>query len=364
MLTSFTYLNWDNLDHRAILVEGPAAIAKWAKLDQLRATPPFIIFDEIHKYKEFKTLLKGFFDSYAHAGQVHIVVTGSARLDVYHTGGDSLMGRYFRYRVHPLSVAELLHDDPFTAQVRPAAQIKQDLFDALFEFGGFPEPFLKASSSFYENWRHLRTQQFFYEDIREMTQIQEVQQMELLALHLKQSCGNLTSFSSLSKKIRVSNETVRRWVETLKQLYYCFTIHPWSKNVPRSLLKEPKFYLWDWAQIDDLGQRAESLIASHLLKACHYWTDRGMGTYQLYFLRNKEKQEVDFLVTKNESPWFLAEVKLSDTTLNPHLAKFQKLLQAPHAFQIVFNLDYEPIDCFSYDRPIVVSAQTFLSQLV
>ena len=172
------------------------------------------------------------------------------------------------------------------------------------------------------------------------------------------------SYSSLSKKVRVSIETIRRWIETLKRLYYCFPVHPWSKNIPRSLLKEPKFYIWDWSYIDDPGQKAENFIASHLLKACHYWTDIGLGSYQLHFLRDKEKRAVDFIVTKNAIPWFLVEVKLSSSSLNPNLERFQKLTGAKHAFQVVLEAPFEEIDCFTYTQPICVPALTFLSQLI
>lgn len=323
-----------------------------------------IAIDEIHKYEAWKTLLKGFFDTYSHSGEARILVTGSARLDVYNSGGDSLMGRYFPYRIHPLSIAELQHEFPSESLIRNPTRLDQDAFESLYRFGGFPEPFLKADSTFYENWKRMRSQQFFHEDVRDLTNVQEIQQMELLALNLRNSSGSLTSYTSLAKKVRISHETIRRWIETLKLLYYCFPVHPWSKNIPRSLLKEPKFYMWDWSLVEDPGQRAENFVASHLLKACHYWTDRGLGSFHLHFLRDKEKREVDFIVTKNDQPWFIAEVKLSSTTLNAHLERYQKLTGAEHAFQVVIEADYEEIDCFRYKKPISVPAKTFLSQLI
>lgn len=147
------------------------------------------------------------------------------------------------------------------------------------------------------------------------------------------------------------------------QLYYSFQIAPWSKNVTRSLLKEPKIYLWDWSLVEDEGAKVENFIASQLLKACHYWADNGLGQYDLYFLRDKEKREVDFLVTRNNQPWFLVEAKLSQGPISPYLELFQKQTLAKHAFQVTLNAEYEDIDCFSFDKPIIVPAITFLSQL-
>ena len=130
-------------------------------------------------------------------------------------------------------------------------------------------------------------------------------------------------------------------------------------------MQEPKIYLWDWTNIDEEGKRVENLVASHLLKAIHFWTDNGMGQYDLWFIRDKEKREVDFLVTENKNPWFLVEVKLSEKgSLNKNLIYFQEKIKAKHAFQVVFKMDYVSSDCFKHRKPIIVPAQTFLSQLI
>ena len=138
-----------------------------------------------------------------------------------------------------------------------------------------------------------------------------------------------------------------------------------STRPTRSLLKEPKLYLWDWSLVDNIGARAENFIAAHLLKAVHFWTDQGFGEYDLYFIRDKEKREVDFIVTKDQKPWFLVEVKYSNNqSISQQLYHFQTQTQAPHAFQVVIDMEYKNIDCFSYNNPIIIPAKTFLSQLI
>ncbi len=211
----------------------------------------------------------------------------------------------------------------------------------------------------------MRTEQLFRGDIRDLNHIHEIDQLEILAELLKHQAGQLTNYTNLANKINVSVDTVQRWIKVLNAFYYCFTIKPWSKNVVRSLLKGPKIYLWDWSEISDIGMRSENFIASHLLKAVHFWTDQGLGKYDLYFLRDKEKNEVDLLVTKDNKPWFLVEAKHSDNArISSNLKKFQQATGAKHAFHVVINMDYVDVDCFSYQKPVIVPAKTFLSQLV
>lgn len=118
-----------------------------------------------------------------------------------------------------------------------------------------------------------------------------------------------------------------------------FLIKPWFKNVSRSLRKEPKWYLRDWASIQDTGARAETFVGCHLLKAVDGWNDMGLGEFQLAYLRDKEKREVDFVVIRDGKPWFLAEVKHRDSSLSSGLAHFQQQLDAPFAFQVVIDAD-------------------------
>ena len=316
------YLSWDNPTDKLLFIEGPEAVAKQAGLEEMLGFLPVLIFDEIHKFGKWKNFLKGFFDLYEK--KTKIIVTGSARLNIYKRGGDSLMGRYFYYRIHPLSVAEIVSPTMIEGEIRPPSPISQEDWEALLEHGGFPEPFIQRSKAFSRRLKALRKDQLFREDIRDGTRIQELGQLELLAELLRLQAAESMDYQSLAKKVRVSVDTVRRWLEVLKSFYYCFSIQPWSKNISRSLIKEPKLYLWDWSLIDDEGHRNENIVASHLLKAIHFWTDRGLGEYGLYYLRTKDKIETDFLVTKNKKPWFLVEVKTKAKGTFPGIISLSK----------------------------------------
>jgi predicted AAA+ superfamily ATPase len=357
------YFNWDNEDHRMIIMQGPKKIAESIGILEAKKEIQIIIFDEIHKYKKWKDFLKGFFDTYGH--KIKILVTGSAKLNTFKKGGDSLMGRYFPYRVHPLSVGEILDFSLRKEEVKKyPSEIDNEVLEDLLTYGGFPEHFLKKNKRFYQKWKILRKQQIFYEDLRDLTKVLEVKQLEILAEILCSQAANLVNYSKLANKVRVSVNTILRWIEILKNLYYCFFIKPWTKNITRSLLKEPKIYLWDWSLVEDLGFRSENFVASHLLKSVQFWTDYGFGEYDLFFIRDKEKREVDFLVTKNKKPWFLVEVKSGDKNISKSLIHFKNLIEVEHAFQVDFSKDFVDVDCFSIKEPVIVPAKTFLSQLV
>lgn len=359
------YLNWDNSDDMALILKGPAVIADKIGINTLAKTSPVALFDELHKYRRWKQFLKGFFDTYA--DNVNILVTGSSRMDVYRRGGDSLMGRYFLYHMHPFTVAETVYQDlpDIEKIVRLPKRISKADFSALWNHGGYPEPFIKRDIRFSRRWQNLRLQQLLREDVRDLTQIHQLNQLELLVNLLMVRSGHQLIYSNLANDIQVSIDTVRRWVATVCNLHLGFLVRPWFKNISRSLRKEPKWFLRDWSSIEDVGDKAETFIACHLLKAVEGWNDMGLGDFQLGYLRDRNQREVDFVVVRDGKPWFLVEVKNADSALSPSLKSFQEQTKTPFAFQVILEADYVDVDCFSLQkRPMIVPAKTFLSQLL
>jgi hypothetical protein len=360
-----TYANWDNVDDRETILAGPARLVELLRLNRLSKTAPAVLFDELHKYPRWKQFLKGFFDVYA--DQVRVIVTGSSRMDIYRRGGDSLMGRYFHYRMHPFTVAESITTNVPDAKriVRNPRKIKEVDFEALWRHGGYPEPFLKRDVRFSRRWQSSRLDQVVREEIRDMTQIQQLGQLETLIKFLTVRSSHRLVYDNLAKEVRVSVDTVRRWVDVLRDLQLGFLVRPWFKNVSRSLRKEPKWFLRDWASIADAGDRAETFVGCHLLKAVEGWSDMGLGKFDLGYLRDKDKHEVDFVVIRDGKPWFLVEVKYRDESLSRQLKYYQDQIKAPFAFHVTIDADYEDADCFARPRgPLVVPARTFLSQLL
>jgi hypothetical protein len=355
------YLNWDDDIQRRVILGDTAALARFAGEADVSPERKVLVLDELHHFPKWKNFLKGFFDT--HGERIRVVVTGSARLDTFKRGGDSLMGRYFPYRLHPLSVGELLHPEPAEGFFHAPAPPREADWDALLRFGGFPEPFARGNPAFARRWRRLRLEQLVRGDIRDATRITELDQIATLAQILSERSGEQAVFSSLARDIRTTEVTVRKWIATLDSFFLGFCVHPWSASVANSIRKTPKWYARDWSGIEDEGRRNETFLACHLLKAVEFWTDTGLADCGLFYLRDKQKRGVDFLVVKNRRPWFLVEVKTSDAALSPALERMQKALGAPHAFQVVANLPFADADPFLRRDPVVVPARTFLSLL-
>jgi uncharacterized protein len=356
------YLNWDNVVHRKKILNLLEELNDIDQYQQLNSSN-IIIFDEFHKFKNWKNYIKGFYDTYKASYQ--IILTGSARLNIYRKGGDSLMGRYFNYTVHPLSLGEILRPHIGSGDIQPPMLGNHKEYELLYKFGGYPDPFLKQQEEFHLMWQNLRFQQLFREDIRDVEDIKLLAQLEMLAHILQQQSGSLCQYATLANKVQVSSVTLKKWITLLESFYYCFTIRPYSTNISKSLIKEPKIYLYDWSVIEDPGAKFENFIASHLIKSIDLWNETGKGKYHLYYIRTKDQQEVDFLLTKNNQPWILVEAKLSNNVpISKNLINFKQKLNVAYAFQVVHNLDYVDKSCFEINTPVIVPAKTFLSQLV
>ncbi|MEK7655034.1 MAG: AAA family ATPase [Pseudomonadota bacterium] len=355
------YLNWDYPPDRQKITGQIDKVGEQLTAAGLDQKPGLLVLDELHKLKTWKNLVKGFFDHWN--ASIHIIVTGSAQLNAFSRGGDSLMGRYFMYTIHPISAREML----------PTSQPLDELFfiqqpceiQILLKFGGFPDPLLRQDMRFLSRWRKLRHTQLLREDLRDITAVRDVNQLEMLATLLIQRAGNLVNYTNLSKQLMVSDQTIRRWCQVLESIYFCYFLQPWSININRSLVKEPKVYLWDWSLCIDTGAQFENMVISHLLKSVHYWNEQGFGEFGLYFLRDKDQREIDLLVTRDGKPWILVETKVSDTRhLSPQLRYFQEQTKAPFAFQVVKDMPYIDRSCFEKPGIFIVPAQTFLSQLL
>ncbi len=339
------YRNWDQVEFRREWTQNPSAIIPPPR----GGDAPLVVLDEIHKDRRWKRNLKGVFDTLK--APCDILVTGSARLAVYMKGSDSLLGRYFRFRLHPFSIRELrgpevLEPDEamealFGRFRRPAKSSREDL-KSLMAYGPFPEPLLAQDARRARLWRRNREELVIREDLRDLSRLPELGRVEMMVSLLPERIGSLFSLASVGRDIEASVHTVKRWMDYLKELYYLFEVKPYTRSVPRSLRREGKVYLWDYARIPDNAARFENLVACHLLKACHFWTDTGYGRFDLFYLRDKEKREIDFLVVRDGQPWLPVEAKYSDAAVSPNWDKFMPLLGCKHGLQVVYEPQWKP----------------------
>ena len=324
---------------------------------------PLIVFDEIHKYRRWKNYIKGQFD--VNKEKYNILVTGSARLDTYRRGGDSMQGRYHYYRLHPFSLREVLEKKPclkinekldFLPANKETEKIKNDL---LF-YGGFPEPFIKKEEKVLRRFHKERVERLISGDIRDMELIRDLSAIQILVELLPEKVGSLFSANSLKEDLQITNKTAIEWIDVLERFYYHFRIFPFASTHIKSLRRQPKMYLWDWSQVKNDGARLENMVASHLLKFVHLLQDAEGYKAELYFLRDIEMKETDFLVTIDRKPWFAVEVKSADMAISNNLRYFGKKLKIPFLYQTVSQSGVD-----KYNGEVrLMSIDKFLSGLV
>lgn len=307
------YLNWDDPKIRPGLRRG-----------ELPPGVPIVVLDEVHKYARWRSLVKGLYDT--EKSFRSIVVTGSARLDHYRKGGDSLAGRYRYFRLHPFSLVELA--------TATGGGTDAEHLGALLRFGGFPEPLLERSERALRVWQRERIARVVRDDLRDLERVREITLIEQLADALPERVGSPLSVKSLREELDVDHKTVERWLAILENLYVCFRIPPFGAKRIRAVKKEQKLYLWDWSTVSAPGPRFENLVASQLLKYCHWQEDVEGYRMELRFMRDTDRREVDFVVMKDAKPLFAVECKTGDKDASPAARYFGERTSIPVFYQV------------------------------
>ncbi|MBW1902109.1 MAG: ATP-binding protein [Deltaproteobacteria bacterium] len=358
------YFNWDILDEKRKLIENPSFYEEVHRKDN---SVPLIIFDELHKYSNWKNYLKSVYDR--DKGSYKFVVSGSGRLDMYQKGGDSLAGRYFIFYLWPFTLAELagnnLTFEQFLSnpiEVRAFPPETQLIWKNLSQFTGFPDPYLDGTSEFYRIWSNTYRKQLLREDIRDLASLRNIEDVEILFSLLPSKIGSPLSMASLSRDVHVSFDSVRNWIEIFENFFIVFRIAPWTRKISRAITKERKLYLFDYAGIDSPAAKFENMVALELFRAVSNWNDLGLGNFSLHYLRNRDREEVDFLISNNQNPLLLIETKLSNDDASKSLVKFQKILNIP-AVQLVNRSDICKLVSNNDLKIMIISADHWLSLL-
>lgn len=299
------YLNWDIPEHREAILRRELPDA------------PLWAFDELHKYRSWRNYLKGLYD--AHGPARRILVTGSARLDYYRFGGDSLQGRYHYLRLHPLSVAELGGG--------------RGVLSDLLRLGGFPEPFFGRGEVEARRWSREYRTRLLREDLSGLEHVADLGNLELLMLRLPELVAAPLSVNALREDLRLAHKTVARWLDVLERLYAIFRLSPFGAPALRAVKKERKHYHFDWTLVPSPPARFENLVAGHLLKWVHRRQDAEGVDCDLRYFRDETGREVDFVVLEGARPALLVECKWSDEPPSPALRRLKARFPDAEAVQ-------------------------------
>lgn len=321
------YFNWDHAEHRKTLRAG-----------RLPADADFVVLDELHKFRTWKAWLKGVYDTEGH--HRCMLITGSARLDVYRRGGDSLQGRYYRHRAHPVTLSELrryaIEDDPdrMLQLDRPAEAACCEALQSLLALGGFPEPLLAGSTRKAARWRLAYGERLVREDLRDLRDFRDLDRLEMLFDRLPDTVGSLLSLNSLREDLEVSFNTVKAWLNGLEHLYGVFLVPPFGPPRIKAVKKASKLYFWDSGRVTARGPQAENLIVLHLLRLCHWITDVRGEKAELRFFRDDQGHEVDAIILRRGKPWLAVEVKAQDGPIDGGLKYLLERVHVPWAVQV------------------------------
>ncbi len=329
------YLNWDAAKDREQIL-----------LEQFPAAPGLLILDEIHKYRRWRQVVKGLYDKRGH--EVPVLVTGSARLDHFRRGGDSLQGRYHFYRLMPLSLAEL--NAPTAATI-----------DALMAYGGFPEPFSLQSEKETRRWSRDYRSRVVTGDLLDLENIQDVGTVERMVLRLPTLVGSPLSINALREDLQVAHQTVSRWFVMLENLYMVFRLYPFGAAHIRAVKKEAKHYHLDWCVVPEPGPRFENLTACHLLKWTFFLQDTQARDVELRYFRDVDRREVDFVVTENGSPILFVECKQRAKSISGALRYLKVRFPEVGAIQLYRGDGQDRVD---RDGIRICPAHRFFSELV
>ena len=318
------YLNYDIPAHRATLLA-----QSWSK------SSPTLVFDEIHKMAGWKAWLKGVIDenNANPKARQQLLVTGSARMDTFRQAGESLAGRFYKVRLHPISAREYVDQFDVTPELA---------LNHLLNRGGFPEPCLAADDVTADRWRSEYFASLIREDVIDFSRIQEINAMRVFAETLRTRVGSPLSIASIARDMAISPKTLASYLDILEALFIVFIVRPWHHNIGRSTLKQPKVYFYDTGLVQgDDGVKFENLVACHLIKQTHWQQDtRGMAV-DLHYLRNKDGAEVDFALSDSSNPeptlTHLIECKLSELAIHGALARFAKIWPNAQAVQLMLE---------------------------
>jgi len=356
------YFNWDDKDvkkryrdNEAFLPRTGLKIKKW------------VCFDEIHKMPKWKNILKGVFDT--REKEYNFIITGSARLDAFRKSGDSLASISFLFKLNPIILGEYISAD--AGHIAPEGSAEDFItksinrsktagraMEELLTHSGFPEPLIKNSDKFTKMWNEGYFERVIKEDMRDLSAVHFLEKASDLVYLLPAKVGSPLSVDSLVEDLELNHKTIRRYINHLMLNFLIFDLAPYTGKIKRLNKKARKVYFYNYSIIQDEAAKFENFAAIELKTRVDLWNTSTADKYDMFYLRNREKKETDFLITKNNKPYLMAEVKLSETKMEQHHKRFSQELGKIPVVQILKKSGVLKVED---DRFFVVSADRFFA---
>jgi len=300
--------------------------------------------DEVQRAPELLRAIKRRVDEDRRPGR--FLLTGSANLLTLPQVSDSLAGRMAIVNLFPLAQAEIRRQKPvflksgFRGKPGPPGQIVvgKALVEAVLT-GGYPEMLKRPRPERRRAWARDYIRAIVERDVRDIAEIEKLDRMPRLLRVLAQRSAQLTNFAQMGGEIGFDEKTTAKYTAILEQLYLVRRVEPWFRNELSRLVKTPKLHFLDSGlQAALLGATAERIakdrtlfgrlletfVFSELLKEAS-WLDTGCA---IYHYRDKDQDEVDFVVEDAAGAVVGIEVKASATVTGADFKGLRKLAAA------------------------------------
>lgn len=302
-----------------------------------------VTIDEVQRAPELLRVIKQSVDSDRRAGR--FLLTGSANILVLPQVSESLAGRMEIINLMPISRAEIAGKKPaflkaaFNSTVaKPGpAMIDDELVHAVL-VGGYPEMLRRENPRRRQTWARDYLQAIVQRDVRDIAEVEKLDQLPRLLQTLAHHSGQLTNFSQVGGQLGIDDKTTRKYTGILEQLFLVHRVPPWFRNRLKRLIKTPKLHFLDSGLLAAMlgltaeqiakerslfGALLETFVFSEITKQSAWFDD----TYTLYHYRDKDQDEVDIVVENERGAVVGIEVKASATVHASDFKGIRKLLE-------------------------------------
>ncbi len=318
----WSYITLDDVNQLQFAKDDPVGFIR-------NFTTRHIIIDEVQRVPELILPIKQAIDENRLPGR--FLLSGSANAMALPRVADSLAGRLEVIKLFPLSECEIQNKPSafllklLKAQVLEKKNIRiQDTLIEKVSKGGFPKALERTVESRRMAWFQHYITSMIQKDLKELADIEHLNIISKLIQLFSNQVAQLLDYTTVTKNLELSRQTVKRYIELLKQFFIFQELPAWHSNQNKRLVKKPKIHMVDTGLLCGLNRisyeklRENRQLFGHLLENYIFCEIQKMASWldePLYFYhyRDKDKVEVDIVIETVSGDVIGIEVKAGAT---------------------------------------------------